>query len=206
MGWRGARARRSFDARARLPLRGRSREDAHDDAGLVVVRDRVVVLNIVGCGWLLWWTAKRRPGDPKPEDTSHYWGRRHHRVQQAAAEVVDQPVLDHHRLRDRYLLWYPGLGTFAGYGKWPRKGTRPAQGRNARAGRDVRAVSRQVDRRARGNPERAAGPLDLQQHLRDLPRLLAQGAIGYPNLSDDIWHWGGSPTACCRPCSTAAKA
>jgi cytochrome c oxidase cbb3-type subunit 3 len=21
----------------------------------------------------------------------------------------------------------------------------------------------------------------------------AQGAIGYPNLSDDIWHWGGSP-------------
>ena len=21
----------------------------------------------------------------------------------------------------------------------------------------------------------------------------AQGAIGYPNLTDDIWHWGGSP-------------
>src|SRR3546814_14978012 len=21
----------------------------------------------------------------------------------------------------------------------------------------------------------------------------AQGAIGFPNLSDDIWHWGGAP-------------
>ena len=33
----------------------------------------LVALNIGGCAWLLWWTAKRRPGDPKPEDTSHVW-------------------------------------------------------------------------------------------------------------------------------------
>ena len=31
----------------------------------------LVVLNIAGCAWLLWWTAKRRPGDPTPDDTSH---------------------------------------------------------------------------------------------------------------------------------------
>ena len=33
----------------------------------------LAALNILGVAWLLWWTAKRRPGDPKPEETSHYW-------------------------------------------------------------------------------------------------------------------------------------
>ena len=33
----------------------------------------LVAINILGCVWLLWWTARRRPGDPKPEDTSHVW-------------------------------------------------------------------------------------------------------------------------------------
>ena len=33
----------------------------------------LTVLNILGVAWLLWWTSKRRPGDPKPEETSHYW-------------------------------------------------------------------------------------------------------------------------------------
>src|SRR3546814_6912100 len=27
----------------------------------------------------------------------------------------------------------------------------------------------------------------------DLHGSSAQGAIGFPNLSDDIWHWGGAP-------------
>src|SRR3546814_3724152 len=33
----------------------------------------LAAFNILGCAWLLWWTSKRRPGDPKPEETSHYW-------------------------------------------------------------------------------------------------------------------------------------
>ena len=33
----------------------------------------LAALNIFGLVWLLWYTAKRRPGDPKPDETSHYW-------------------------------------------------------------------------------------------------------------------------------------
>ena len=33
----------------------------------------LVVLNLGGATWLLWTTAKRRPGDPGPDETSHYW-------------------------------------------------------------------------------------------------------------------------------------
>ena len=33
----------------------------------------LVVLNIGGRVWLLWWTGRRKPGDPAPTDTSHVW-------------------------------------------------------------------------------------------------------------------------------------
>ena len=36
------------------------------------IRDRVLI-NIIGCVWLLLWTSRRRPGDPAPDDTSHVW-------------------------------------------------------------------------------------------------------------------------------------
>ncbi|MFX7858490.1 cbb3-type cytochrome c oxidase N-terminal domain-containing protein, partial [Acinetobacter baumannii] len=70
------------------------------------------------CVWLLWWTARRRPGDPKPEDTGHVW---------------DGNITEYNKPLPRwwinlfyltivfsigYLIWYPGLGSFAGYGGW----------------------------------------------------------------------------------------
>ena len=78
--------------------------------------------NLLGCAWLLWWTAKRRPGDPKPEDTSHYW---------------DGDITEYNKPMPRwwingffiaiafgiaYLFWYGGLGTYAGFGKWTSQG------------------------------------------------------------------------------------
>ena len=30
----------------------------------------LVALNILGCVWLIWWTGRRRPGDPATTDTS----------------------------------------------------------------------------------------------------------------------------------------
>ena len=62
--------------------------------------------------------AALRPGDPKPEDTSHTW---------------DGDITEYNKPLPRwwinlfyltivfaigYLLWYPGMGAFAGYGKW----------------------------------------------------------------------------------------
>ena len=82
----------------------------------------LVVLNIAGCVWLLWWTARRRPGDPAPEDTSHVW---------------DGDLTEYNKPLPRwwinlfyisivfgigYLAWYGGLGGFRGYGKWSSAG------------------------------------------------------------------------------------
>lgn len=156
----------------------------------------LVVLNIAGCAWLLWWTARRRPGDPKPEDTSHVW---------------DGDLTEYNKPLPKwwinlfyltivfsigYLLWYPGLGAFAGYGKWTS---------TAEHDRQKAADTARLDETFA--PFRTASVADLS---RD-PQALAlgrsifgntcatchgssgQGAIGYPNLTDDVWHWGGEP-------------
>ena len=78
----------------------------------------LVVLNIVGCVWLIWWTARRRTGDPAATDTSHIW---------------DGDLTEYNKPMPRwwinlfyltilftigYLAWYPGLGSFAGKSGW----------------------------------------------------------------------------------------
>ena len=35
----------------------------------------LVAINILGCVWLLWWTGKRRPGDPAPDRHQPHLGR-----------------------------------------------------------------------------------------------------------------------------------
>src|SRR3546814_781009 len=78
----------------------------------------LAAFNILGCAWLLWWTSKRRPGDPKPEDTSHYW---------------DGDITEYNKPMPRwwinwfylmiafgigYLAWYGGLGGIDGLSGW----------------------------------------------------------------------------------------
>lgn len=156
----------------------------------------LVVLNIAGCVWLLWWTARRRPGDPAPEDTSHIW---------------DGDLTEYNKPLPRwwinlfyltivfgigYLAWYGGLGGFSGYGKW------------SSAGEHAQDKSREDAKLARTFAPYEGKPLPVlaqDPKARELGRSIfsnscatchgssAQGAVGYPNLTDDIWHWGGKP-------------
>ena len=156
----------------------------------------LVALNILGCVWLLWWTSRRRPGDPKPEDTSHYW---------------DGDITEYNKPMPRwwitgfyiaiafgvaYLLWFGGLGGFQGMGRWSSQGEHAL----AKASADARLEETFAAYRGQPLPVLAQNP-----EARELGRSIfantcatchgssAQGATGYPNLADDIWHWGGAP-------------
>ena len=156
----------------------------------------LLVLNLAGCAWLLWWTSKRRPGDPKPEDTSHYW---------------DGDITEYNKPMPRwwingffialafgvgYLLWFGGIGTWTGFGKWSSQGEHD---------RDKAAADARLEETFAAYRDRPLPELSRYPQARELVRSIfantcatchgssAQGAIGYPNLSDDIWHWGGSP-------------
>lgn len=156
----------------------------------------LVALNLFGCVWLLWWTARRRPGDPKPEDTSHYW---------------DGDITEYNKPMPRwwingfylllafsvvYIFWYGGLGGYEGYGKW----SSASEHALAKAADDARLEEtfapykgRAIDAIARDPAAIKLGQSIFNNNCATCHGSSAQGAIGFPNLSDDIWHWGGSP-------------
>jgi len=156
----------------------------------------LVALNIAGCAWLLWWTARRRPGDPKPEDTSHVW---------------DGDITEYNKPLPRwwinlfyltiafsigYLVWYPGLGNLAGTAGWSSAAehARDKAAYNARLEETFAPYRGQsIDVLARDPAALKLGRSIFGNTCSTCHGSSAQGAIGYPNLADDVWHWGGSP-------------
>ncbi len=156
----------------------------------------LVVLNIGGCVWLLWWTARRRPGDPKPDDTSHTW---------------DGDLTEYNKPLPKwwinlfyitivfaigYLAWYPGFGNFAGSSGWTSAGEHDAE--KARRDKQLEATFGQFA--GQPLPQLAANPQAMELGRSIFANTCAachgssaQGAAGYPNLTDNTWNWGGQP-------------
>ena len=165
-------------------------------AGWSIYIIALVVLNIVGCVWLLWWTARRRPGDPKPEDTSHVW---------------DGDLTEYNKPLPKwwinlfyitivfsigYLAWYPGFGAFAGKSGWTSAGEHDAE----KARRDQQLEQTFGVYADRPLPQLAADPKAMELGRSIFANTCAachgssaQGAPGYPNLTDEHWNWGGDP-------------
>ena len=156
----------------------------------------LAALNLFGVAWLLWWTAKRRPGDPKPEQTSHYW---------------DEDITEYNKPMPRwwiqgfyvaivfgigYLAWFGGLGSIPGISGWTSQDEhdRDRQARDAVLAETFRPYDgRAIDELA-GDPVAVGlGRSIFANTCATCHGSSAQGAIGYPNLADDIWHWGGAP-------------
>jgi cytochrome c oxidase cbb3-type subunit 3 len=156
----------------------------------------LVVLNIAGCVWLLWFTARKRPGDPKPTDTSHVW---------------DDDLTEYNKPLPRwwingfyltiifaigYIVWYGGLGHYPGVSGWTSGKEYAAD----KAGEDAKLnaafasyAGKPIDVIARDPHAVAIGHSIFTNTCSGCHGSSAKGAIGYPNLTDDIWHWGGAP-------------
>ena len=156
----------------------------------------LVVLNIGGCAWLLWWTARRRPGDPAPTDTSHVW---------------DGDITEYNKPLPKwwinlfyltiifaigYLAWYPGMGNLPGLGGWTSAGEHDAE----KARRDLQLeetfavyAGQPFDRLAQDPRAMELGRSIFANTCAACHGSAAQGAPGYPNLTDDVWNWGGDP-------------
>ena len=156
----------------------------------------LVVSNIVGCVWLIWWTGKRSPGDPAPTQTSHIW---------------DGDITEYNQPMPRwwinlfyitivfgiaYLIYYPGMGSFKGTSGWTSAGEH-AEDKKVRdakveqtlshfAGKDIQVLA--------GNPAALKlGRSIFGNTCATCHGSSGHGAVGFPDLSDNIWHWGGSP-------------
>lgn len=156
----------------------------------------IVALNIVGCVWLLWWTGRKRPNDPAAGSTSHIW---------------DGDLTEYNNPMPRwwinlfyltivfaigYLVWYPGLGSFAGTSKWTSRGQladEQAAAEKQLNDRFARYATQPIDAIARDPAAVEAGRSLFANHCAMCHGSDARGAKGFPNLTDTIWHWGGTP-------------
>ena len=158
----------------------------------------LVALNILGCVWLLWWTARRRPGDPAPEDTSHVW---------------DGDLTEYNKPLPRwwinlfyltivfaigYVAWYGGLCGIKGYADWSSAGEH-AEVKKVEDAKLEQAFApyagKSIDVLAADPKAVALGRSVFSNTCATCHGSSGQGALGYPNLTDEIWHWGGTPDA-----------
>lgn len=156
----------------------------------------LVTLNIGGCVWLIWWTGKRQPGDPAPGDTSHVW---------------DEDITEYNKPMPRwwinlfyltivfsigYLIYYPGMGAFAGTANWTsskeQATDKAAQDRKLEA-TFSRYAGKPIDLLAKEPAALKLGRSIFSNTCATCHGSSGRGALGYPNLSDNIWHWGGTP-------------
>ena len=156
----------------------------------------IVVLNIVATTWLLWWTGRRRAGDPSADSTSHVW---------------DGDLTEYNKPLPKwwiilfyltifysigYLAWYPGLGNFAGTSGWSSAKEHDADKADADA-RLAEAYGKfdgmAIDQIAKDPDALAFGSRLFANHCAMCHGSDARGAKGFPNLTDGDWQWGGSP-------------
>ena len=155
-----------------------------------------VAFNIGGIAWLLWWTGRRRPGDPAADSTSHVW---------------DGDLTEYNKPMPRwwinlfyltivfaiaYLIWYPGLGAFTGKGGWSSRGQlaeEQAAAEKQLATTYAAFVGKSIDVIARDPAAIVTGRRIYANNCAMCHGSDARGGKGFPNLTDDNWQWGGSP-------------
>jgi cytochrome c oxidase cbb3-type subunit 3 len=152
--------------------------------------------NIIGCVWLLWWTGKRQPGDPAPTDTSHVW---------------DGDITEYNQPMPRwwivmfyltiafgvaYLAYYPGMGAYPGTAGWTSAGEHAADKavQDAKVEASLgRFAGKPVEVLARDPQAIKLGRSIFGNTCATCHGSSGRGALGYPDLGDDVWHWGGAP-------------
>jgi len=161
----------------------------------------LTVGNILGCVWLIWWTMRRRTGESAQGDvTGHTW---------------DGDLQEYNNPLPRWWLWlfyitlvfgaaylilYPGLGKFGGVLGWTSHGSM-YEGEMQKAAEKYDPIFKQYAavavtdlaakaeyQEAREMGKRLFLTYCMQCHGSD-----AGGSRGFPNLTDDVWLWGGSP-------------
>lgn len=155
----------------------------------------LTVASILGCLWLLFANARGTPGEGT---TGHVW---------------DDDLREYNNPLPRwwlnlfvitiifavgYLVFYPGLGNFAGTLGWSSKSEMQSR---------LEAVKSQRQSLYASLGDRDIAALAADPAIRPLGRELylnncagchgtdARGAIGFPNLADDAWLYGGTPEA-----------
>ena len=160
----------------------------------------LIVINLVGCGWLIWWTMNMHTDEETEgdESTGHVWD--------VDLKENNNPLpkwwLNTFYLTlvftVVYLVLYPGFGNFAGTLGWSQQGQYAAEveSSNAKFGEVYAAFGdASIEELAANADAVALGKNTYDNFCASCHGADARGALGYPNLTDNDWLYGGSGEA-----------
>lgn len=156
----------------------------------------LVLLNLLGCLWLLWWTGKRRPGDPKPSDISHYWDGDLTEYNQPMPRWWINMFYLTIAFAAGYLIYYPGLGAFQGTSQWSSAKQHASDAEQARKAAELALKpykDASVAQLSANSQAIEKGRALFLNYCTTCHGSAAKGARGFPNLTDLSWQWGGAP-------------
>lgn len=160
---------------------------------LSIILALVILANIFGCLWLLLGTSNK-----VKDDEEHVW---------------DEDIRELNNPMPRWWLWmyilsivfgvgylvlYPGLGDYAGSKEWSGQQEMQAKLESITAGRQQKlvALSAPTIEEIAKNPEaKAIGASVFSQYCAGCHGTNAKGAVGFPDLTDQDWLYGGDPDA-----------
>jgi cytochrome c oxidase cbb3-type subunit 3 len=155
----------------------------------------LVVLNVAGCIVLLWATSRKRPGGDGSEGTGHVWD--------GDLREYDKPLprwwinLFYITIifSIGYVVWFGGLGHYSGTSGWTSQREHDADtaAANARLVATFQPYDgKPIEALARDPAALQLGRSVFSNNCATCHGSLAQGAPGYPDLTDAVWHWGES--------------
>ncbi len=157
----------------------------------------LTVGNILACYWLIRWAGKRRAGEAAEGDvTGHTW---------------DGDLQEYNNPLPRWWLWmfyitivfglvylalYPGLGNYPGALGWTQ--AKQYEEELARAEEKFGPIfaawaRRPIPELARDAEAMRAGQRLFLNYCATCHGSAATGAVGFPDLTDGDWLWGGDP-------------
>lgn len=146
--------------------------------------------------WLLLGNARRKPGEP--EDTGHVWDDDLRELNQPLPRWWLNLFVLTIVFAVGYLVLYPGLGNYAGRLGWTQQGQVQARLDEVRARRaELHAQFQGRDFAALAS-DPAAKSLGRELFLNNCAGCHgadARGAVGFPDLADSDWLYGGTPEA-----------
>lgn len=162
--------------------------------GIATFVSIAVIANILGCLWLIWWTA-RGSGKTAPKQTTHIW---------------DEDLTEYNNPLPRWWLWlfigsiifalgylvlYPGLGNFPGLRHWSEVSQYQREDADARQSIERRFAAyngKSLLELSHDPAAMATGRNLFALNCSSCHGSDARGAKGFPNLTDQDWLYGGS--------------